>query len=98
MKSPAAAVVCAVLALVRGLVSGIYWIRAARLPVKEPEIGPPSFLPLPPPPPPGQKTISMLSIGRFVGESGELNWKAAAWSIAAVILSALSSLLSAAGI
>jgi hypothetical protein len=92
------ALICAAVALVCGVVSGVYWIRAARLPLNS---GLPDSAVLPPLPPPqpkplGQKSISMGGLGRYVGESGDLNWKAAAWSIAAVIFSALSSFLSAA--
>jgi hypothetical protein len=43
------------------------------------------------------KPVSLGGLGLYVGESGDLNFRAAAWSIAAVILSSASSLLSAKG-
>lgn len=98
-------VLLAIAGLGSGIVSGVYWIRAARVPFHEPDIQP-SILPpgLPPVAPlpieprdPTMKPISLGGLGRYAGKSGDLNWRAAAWSIAGVISSSASSLLSAAG-
>jgi hypothetical protein len=89
------ALLCAAAGLICGITSGIFWIRAARLLLKEADVWP---RPVPPPRTSSQKPISLGAIGRYVGESGNLNWKAAAWSIAAVIFSSLSSLLGLVGL
>lgn len=98
-------VLLACVGLVTGVISGSYWIRAALVPIDEPNISPPIPPPGVPAPPlglppinPNQKAISLGGLGRYAGESGDLNWKAAAWSIGAVLASSASSLLSAAGL
>jgi hypothetical protein len=93
IKMQLISLVCAVLGLLAGGISGVYWVRAAR--VANIEDRPTADMPpLVPSRRPGGP-ISLGGVGRYIGKSGEFNFKAAAWSIAGVLLTALSTLLNA---
>jgi hypothetical protein len=82
------------LGLASGAVSGWYWLRAAKPKLSEKTHHEVNLPPLPPSSRPGGP-ISLSGINRYIGESGELNFKAAAWSIVAVCLTAIATVLNA---